>query len=57
MENKKFITTTSAETAEKLKTMGFQLIQQSNNSWTFLNNVKSTFEKSKDVAYTNLLFV
>lgn len=57
MENKKFITTTSAETADKLKTMGFQLVQESNNSWTFLNNAKSTFEKSKDVAYTNLLFV
>ena len=57
MDNKKFITTTSAETAEKLKAMGFQLVQESNNSWTFLNNIKSTFEKNKDVAYTNLLFI
>ena len=54
----KFIVTTFAETAEILKSLGYQLIQKSGNQWTFLNNGKIVFtENVKDVSYTNILNV
>lgn len=58
-QEKKFITTADKETAERLFSSGFQLVSQSGNTFTFLNQIPHNFrftevDKCK-VAYTNLL--
>jgi hypothetical protein len=58
-QEKKFIKTTDKETAEHLISAGFQLVSQSGNAYTFLNQLPRNFsftdaDKVK-VAYTNLL--
>ena len=55
MENKKFIVTTSADTADVLTKIGFKLVQQSDGKWTFLNNNKLVFSNLKNVSYSNIL--
>lgn len=55
MENKKFIITTSADTADVLTKIGFKLVQQSDGKWTFLNNNKLVFSNLKNVSYSNIL--
>ena len=56
--DKKFIVTTFEETAEILKSLGYQLIQKSGNQWTFLNDGKIVFtENVKDISFTNKLNV
>lgn len=58
-QEKKFIQTTDKETAEHLLVAGFQLVSQSGNTYTFLNQFPQNFsftEADKGrVAYTNLL--
>lgn len=56
---KMFIRITDRETANKLAFAGFQLVSQSNNVYTFLNQPPKNFcfdevDKNK-VAYTNIL--
>lgn len=55
--NKAFIKTTDAETAEKLKNAGFQLLSQSGNIFTFENNSTLQFTSTGDekLVYTNKL--
>lgn len=58
-QEKKFIKTTDKETAERLVIEGFQLVSQSGNTYTFLNQLPQNFsfteaDKTK-VAFTNLL--
>jgi len=52
-----FIRTTDEETANMLISQGFQLIEKDNNSWTFLNNGTTKFSNTKNLMYTNALFV
>ena len=58
-QEKKFIKTTDKETADKLMSAGFQLVSQSNNIYTFLNQLPNNFNfevaDKKKVAYTNTL--
>ena len=56
---KKFIKTTDKEIAETLSTCGFQLISQTNNIYTFLNQPPKNFnfdviDKNK-IVYDNIL--
>lgn len=58
MKNDKplFIKTRDADTAKLLKAEGFELLEHTNNVWTFVNdpNRPITFENNK-VTYTNIL--
>ena len=56
---KNFIKTTDKETARKLSECGFQLVSQTGDIYTFLNQLPNNFnfdevDKSK-LAYTNIL--
>ena len=58
-QEKKFIKTTDKETADKLISAGFQLVAQSGNAFTFLNQPPKNFsfeevDKTR-MAYTNIL--
>ena len=58
-QKQNFITTTDKETADKLLSVGFQLMSQNGNAYTFLNQLPKNFnfdevDKSK-MAYTNIL--
>ena len=58
--NKKFIITTDENSANILEKAGFILINNSNNKFVFLNDVhkvKLLFNKLKDYAYTDTLFL
>lgn len=56
MDNKKFIITTSEETAALLIRANFNLIQTDDKRWVFMNEPgKLVFEKLDDMAYTNRL--
>lgn len=59
MLQKKFITTTYQETADKLISAGFKLISHNGNVYTFLNQPPKNFSfdniDKKKVAYTNIL--
>jgi hypothetical protein len=59
IQKKNFITTTEAETANKLMLGGFKLMSKSGNVYTFLNQPPKTFSfesvDSKKIAYTNIL--
>lgn len=58
-QEKKFIKTTDKETADKLISVGFQLVSQNGNVYTFLNQPPRTFSfdivDKKKMAYTNIL--
>jgi hypothetical protein len=58
-QKQNFIKTTDKETAEKLMSLGFQLVSQSNGIYTFLNQAPTNFNfdetDKKKVAYTNIL--
>ena len=58
-QKKNFIKTTDKETAEKLISLGFQLMSQDNGVYTFLNQSSNNFNfdevDSKKMAYTNIL--
>ena len=60
-QKKNFIKTTDKETAEKLLTVGFQLVAQDNGVYTFLNQAPKNFcfdeIDNKKMAYTNILNV
>lgn len=57
MDNK-FIYTTSKETAEVLRKMGFIEVTQPNVSgWTFINNDNIKFSLNDSTVYTNKLFI
>lgn len=60
-QKQNFIMTTDKETADKLISAGFQLVSQSGNAYTFLNNVPKNFNfdevSKKKVAYTNILSI
>ena len=53
-----FIKTQDQETAEKLKSAGFNLIDYANNTWTFLNkqDYPVLFEDAK-MTYSNKLHI
>ena len=58
-QKQNFIKTTDKETADKLISAGFQLVSQSGNAYTFLNQLPKNFsfdevDKGK-MAYTNIL--
>jgi hypothetical protein len=58
-QKQNFIKTTDKETADKLISEGFQLVSQSGNVYTFLNQIPKNFnfdevDKAK-MAYTNIL--
>ena len=55
-----FIKVRDEETAEKLKTLNFQLIDFSNGIYTFLNNASLCFSNDVDVSkikYSNMLCI
>ena len=56
---KQFINTTDKKMADKLISVGFQLVSQSGNCYTFLNQLPNNFTfdevDSKKIAYTNIL--
>lgn len=58
-QKQNFIKTTDKETAEHLLVAGFQLVSQSGNTYTFLNQLPQNFSFTKTdkgkVVYTNLL--
>lgn len=58
---KKFIITTNPESAKSLEKAGYRLMNFTNNRYVFLNNNNKNnialFDKLKDVAYTNTLFL
>ena len=58
-QEKKFIKTTDKETADKLISFGFQLVSQSGNAYTFLNQLPANFTfdevDKKKMAYSNTL--
>lgn len=51
-----FIKTQDQETCENLKVAGFQLVDFTNGTWTFVNNPECllTFDKNK-ITYSNML--
>lgn len=54
--DKNFIVTNDRETADKLVEAGFQMVQFTESSWTFLNdNTKFMFAENEGLkfAYTN----
>lgn len=61
MSQKRFITTTDKDTADKLIFAGFQLMSQSGNTYTFLNQLPINFNfdevDKKKMVYTNTLNV
>lgn len=46
--DKKFIMTTSADTAKMLEECGFPLLQKTSAGWTFLNNSPGAMKFSED---------
>ena len=58
-QKQNFIKTTDKETADKLMSVGFQLVSQSSSVYTFLNQIPLNFNFEeidvKKVAYTNIL--
>lgn len=55
---RKFIMTSSEETANKLLSMGYTLITNENNKWIFLNNNPSmNYAELKEVVLTDKMFV
>lgn len=58
-EKYNFIRTTDANVAEYLKKLGYQVLSYTNNATVFLNDTNKAlnFEKLKDTAYTNKLYV
>lgn len=56
-KEKMFIKTTDKKTADKLAFAGFQLVSQSDNVYTFLNQLPKNFNfdelDNKKIAYTN----
>ena len=58
-QKQKFIMTTDKETADKLISVGFQLVSQNNGVYTFLNQPPKNFTfdevDKKKMAYTNIL--
>ena len=61
MNNRKnFVTTTSKETADELKRCGFQIVQEGDGKWTFINNATLNFDSSdnsKKVVYTDIVTI
>lgn len=53
-----FVKTQHLKTADGLKAAGFELVDYSDNTWTFINNPKCplTFDDDK-VAYSNMLCI
>ena len=51
MENKKFLVTENLESVAILKKMGFQLIDETDGRYTFLNNKNIVFQKSFQKLY------
>lgn len=58
-QKQNFIMTTDKETADKLISVGFQLVSQNSNCYTFLNQIPTNFNfdeiDKKKMAYTNML--
>ena len=58
-QKQNFIKTTDKETADKLISVGFQLVSQSGSVYTFLNQTPINFSfdviDTQKVAYTNSL--
>lgn len=60
MNNKQFIKSSDPETISQLKSLGFQLVDESNGFVTFLNkNTKINFDETdidkKKITYSNIL--
>ena len=55
--DKKFVVTTSADTAEKLKTNGYQLLQYESGKWTFLYDNRIRLSEYKNLTFSNILNV
>ncbi len=56
-KQKKFIYTTSEQSAKELKKMGFIEVNHSGNGWTFINDDKIRFSNIENLIITNKLFV
>lgn len=56
-KKKNFIMTTDVETSRKLLEEGFQLIDESNGKYTFLNNAKMNFNGKEKFIFTDKLCV
>lgn len=51
-----FVKTQDKDTADNLKNLGFELVDDTNGTWTFMNNPDCplTFDNNK-IAYSNML--
>ena len=58
-QEKKFIMTTDKATADKLISVGFQLMSQNGGAYIFLNQLPKSFSfdqvDKKKIAYTNIV--
>ena len=58
-QKQNFIITTDKETADKLISVGFQLVSHNGSSYTFLNQLPKNFNfdgvDKKKMVYTNML--
>lgn len=53
--DKRFVVTTSAETAQRLKENGFQLLQYESGKWTFLFDNRIRLSEYKNISFSNIL--
>lgn len=56
-KSKKFIRTSDKESVALLKQAGFQVVGQSGDTYTFLNDGKMVFDNLRKVEYTNILHI
>lgn len=52
---KQFIRTLDEDTRDKLLSLGYKLVSESTNEWTFLNDSKLKFGEVKNVVYTDIM--
>ena len=60
MKRYNFIRTQDAKVADVLKSLGFRMIDDKNNTYTFINNQSLKFSKDFDMSkiyYTNILCI
>lgn len=55
-EKAPFIKTTNEKTANKLIVKGFSLITQIEGVYIFANDSRTTFDKSDDVEFSNIMY-
>ena len=52
-----FLTTQDEETAKKLESLGYKMLQKNGNMWTFLNDAKLNFSDDIKVVKSNKMVI